>query len=238
MELLKATQFKGISFDIIHEVMKNGTFYLIMRMTNHNEKKKNLKLKLKYISKTCGLIDSYIETLDFQYPGTFLQPDAFVDLVIRLRSEAIKHTEDGDRIELEVNDGKVASLLLLKQSDQWNIMESKELAVINNDLKKLIEHFEGIEEKFGIVLQNFSVQVVSEYAVKLFCEVLALNGEIPEEGFNVEVAIYDKDNNILSLNSIGKSDGDFKGFEVFGFGEITLRVPVDEIGKIRFYPTR
>lgn len=245
MELLKSVQFRGISFDIIQEVMKNGNLYLIMRMINHNDKKKRLSLEMNYISKSHGLMKCYTHTLGFGYSsGSFLQPNSFVDLEIRLDSDNIRYTEDGDRIEFEVNEGKVASLLLLKQDSLWFIAENNEkfngldLSHLNKELKERIEHFEGIEEKFGLMLQNFSVRVLNENTIKLFCEVLALNGDVSEEGFNVEVAIYDNENNIHCLKSISKYEGDFQGFEVFGFGEITLDIPVVEIGKIRFYPTR
>ena len=77
-------------------------------------------------------------------------------------------------------------------------------------------------------------------------DVLALNGEVPQKGFNVEVAIYDSENSIIyqtSLSiiyqtSLSKYDGEFKGFEVFNFGTIRLDIPVDEISIIRIYPTR
>lgn len=245
MELLKNVQFRGISFDIIQEVMKNGNLYLIMRMINHNDKKKKLSLEMNYISKSHGLMKCHIHTLGFGYSsGSFLQPNSFVDLEIRLDSVNIRYTEDSDRIELEVNEGKIASLLLQKQFGQWYIAENNEkyngydLSYLNKELKERIEHFEAIEEKFGLMLQSFSVQVINENTLKLFCEVLALNGEVSDEGFNIEVAIYDNENNIHCLRSISKYDGDFKGFEVFGFSEITLDIPVVEIGKIRFYPTR
>lgn len=245
MELLKNVQFRGISFDIIQEVMKNGNLYLIMRMINHNDKKKKLSLEMNYISKSHGLMKCYIFTLNFGISsGSFLQPNSFVDLEIKLNSDNIRYTEDSDRIEFEVNEGKIASLLLQKQDGQWFIAENNEkyngydLSYLNKELKERIEHFEAIEEKFGLMLQNFSVQVINENTLKLFCEVLALNGEVSDEGFNIEVAIYDNENNIHCLKSISKYDGDFKGFEVFGFSEITLDIPVVEIGKIRFYPTR
>ena len=72
----------------------------------------------------------------------------------------------------------------------------------------------------------------------MFCEVLALNGDISEEDFNIEMAIYDADNDIVCLKSISKYGNDFKGFEVYNFGTLKLDIPVDEISKIRIYPIR
>ena len=123
---------------------------------------------MNYISKSHGLMKVVFMKFGFAYSsGDHLLPNAFVDLEIKLMNENIKKTEDGDRIELEVNEGKVASLLLLKQDNQWLIAENNEkfnghdLSYLNKELKERIEHFEGIEEKFGLMLQNFSVQVMA-----------------------------------------------------------------------------
>jgi hypothetical protein len=152
--------------------------------------------------------------------------------------EDITTAFDGDRIEMIVNDGNFATLRLLREMGQWIIIESIERSTYNKELKNRIEHFEAIDEQFGITLQNFSVKVVDENSLNLFCEVLALNGEVPQKGFNVEVAIYDSENSIIYQTSLSKYDGEFKGFEVFNFGTIRLDIPVDEISKIRIYPTR
>ena len=145
---------------------------------------------------------------------------------------------NGDRIELIVNDGKFATLRLLRERGQWTIVESIERSTYNRDLKSKIEHFEAIEEQFGITLQNFSVKVEDENSLKLFCEVLAINGEIPENDFTINIAIYDNNNDIVYTDSETKYAEEFKGFEVLTFDYIKLDITVDEISKIRIYPTR
>jgi hypothetical protein len=150
----------------------------------------------------------------------------------------IEQACDGDRMELIVNDGKIASLLLIRDGGKWYITESRESGSINTNIKNKIEHFEYLDEKFGLTLQKFSVRVIDENSLDLFCEVLAMNGEVSEDGFNIEVAIYDADDNIVKLDSISRYDNDFKGFEVFHFGPIKLDISVEEISKIRIYPTR
>lgn len=240
MELLKDKEFKGLFFEITSDGVGEewqGRFSINLRITNLNDKKKKVEVDANYISVEHGLIDiAYGEPSGIRSGGRFLQANSFVDA--KLYFDVIKQSREGDRIELEINDGKIASLLLIKERNQWFIVEEKSQNKTNRDIKKLIEHFDAIDEKFGLVLQNFSVKVEGESSLKLFCEVLALNGEIPEEGFSIEVAIYDTDNNIVYHDSISKYDDEFKGFEVFAFNSINLDIPVDEIGKIRFYPTR
>lgn len=114
-------------------------------------------------------------------------------------------------------------------------MESKERSTYKRDLKSKIEHFEAIEEQFGITLQNFSVKVEDENSLDLFCEVLALDGKVEKSDFTIEAAIYDSNNDIIYHSSI--SSNDFKGFEVYHW-TISLDITVDEISKIRIYPIR
>ena len=231
MELLKDKSFNGISFEIIREEYHEGyssPFWLFLRVMNFTDHKKKIDIGMNYISIKHGLKKSWAQE--------FIPDNSFVDLTFRY--DDITAAYEGDRIEMEINNGKFASLRLIRERDNWMVVESIERSTYNRELKNKIEHFEAIDEQFGITLQNFSVKVEDDNSLNLFCEVLALNGEVPEEGFNVEVAIYDSDNSIIYQTSISKYDGDFKGFEVFHFGAISLDIPVNEISKIRIYPTR
>lgn len=237
MELLKDKLFNGVSFEILKEEYKEGysdPFRLLLRITNFNDRKKKIGIEIKYISIDYGLKDGSL--WNFGCCERFLEDNSFVDVEVLF--EDIRKAKDGDRIEMIVNEGKFATLRLIRERGQWVIVESIERSTYNRELKSKIEHFEAIEEQFGITLQNFSVKVEDENSLMLFCEVLALNGEVPQEGFNVEVAIYDSDNSIIHHTSLRKYDGEFKGFEVFKFGTISLDIPVGEISKIRIYPTR
>ena len=230
MNLLKDKKINGITFEIIREEFREGyscPFWLFLRVNNFTDHKKKIDIDLNYISSKHGLKKSWQQE--------FIPNNSFVDL--RFLFDDITKVYDGDRIEMVVNEGKFATLKLIREKGQWSIVESIERSTYNRELKNRIEHFEAIDEQFGITLQNFSVKVEDDNSLNLFCEVLALNGEVPQEGFNVEVAIYDSDNSIVYQTSISKCDGDFKGFEVFNFG-IRLDIPVEEISKIRIYPTR
>ena len=244
MELLKDKMFNGISFEILKEGLGQNSwkpFVVTMRVTNTNEKKKKLSLKVNYISIHHGLKKGSVLCFDFGSYGSFLQSHAFVDMTLDFcenYQNEIEQACDGDRMELIVNDGKIASLLLIRDGGKWYITENSESGSINTNIKNKIEHFEYLDEKFGLTLQKFSVRVIDDNSLELFFEVLAMNGETRHEGFNIEVAIYDSDDNIVKFACISRHDNDFKGFEVFHFGPLKLDIPVEEIGKIRIYPTR
>ena len=193
-------------------------------------------MKARYISIEEGLLDTYGSIDILGGNGSFLQPNSFVKAAMDFEKLTKLHNQD--RIELDINEGAIASLLLVRENGQWYIKQQKETYIVNNDLKKKIEQFEAIEEQLGITLQNFSVKVEDENSMKVFCEVLALNGEIPENDFTINIAIYDNNNEIVYTDSESKYAEDFKGFEVLTFDRIRLDITVDEISKIRIYPTR
>ena len=231
MELLKDKLFNGISFEIIREEYREGyysPFWLFLRVTNFTDHKKRINVSINYISVKHGLKKFGQEE--------FIPDNSFVDL--KFLYNDITAACDGDRIEMEINKGQFASLRLIRERGNWMVVESTERSTYNRELKSKIEHFESIEEQFGITLQNFSVKVEDENSLKLFCEVLASNGEIPENDFTINIAIYDNNNDIVYTNSESKYAEEFKGFEVLTFDYIKLDITVDEISKIRIYPTR
>ena len=232
LELLKDKLFNGISFEIIGEEYHKGSslpFRLYLRISNYNDQKKKISVDIKYISEKHGL-----KTRGGIF-DEFVPDNSFVDLDIGF--EDITGAYNGDRIEMEINEGKFASLRLIRERCQWMVVESIERSTYKRELKNKIEHFETIEEQFGITLQNFSIKVEDENSLKVFCEILALNGEIPENDFTINIAIYDNNNDIVYTNSRSKYAGEFKGFEVLTFDYIKLDITVDEISKIRLYPT-
>ena len=235
MNLLKNKLFNGVSFEILKEEYREGysdSFILRLRISNFNDKKKKIGVKMKYISIEYGLKDGSL--WDFGNNERFLEDNSFVDVDVSFAD--IRKAKDGDRIEMLVNEGKFATLRLIREKGQWSIVESIERNTYSRQLKSKIENFEAIEEQFGITLQNFSVKVEDENSLDLYCEVLALDGKVEKSDFTIEAAIYDSENEIVYHTSLSSSD--FKGFEVYHFGKIYLDITVDEISKIRIYPIR
>lgn len=240
MELLKNYIKEGFSFEILGEEIDNpgrkySRLFITLRLTNTSNKKKKINFDAKYLSSKTGMhiLDQVLPPIRARNGDCFMPANSFVDE--KLFFYDLKDVNNGDRIEFEVFN--IVSLLLVREQGQWYIADKSERST-SHEIKKRIEHFEMIEENFGISLQNFSVKIINAYTIKLFCEVVAIDKEISKHSFNIEVAVYDTENNILGLSIIRKYDGDFEGFEVFSFNEISLNIPVEEIGKIRFYPTR
>ena len=241
MERLKDKLFNGFSFEVIGETFREeyGTkkYFFLLRIKNHNDKRKKIQMDLKYISSECGYkrANGY-EPSTFGYPWAgFIPNNTFVDLQIEFR-DYITSGCDGDRIEMEINEGKFASLKLLREKGEWMVMESIERSNYNKILKGKIEHLEALEEQCGLTLQNFSVQVKDENKIDVYCEVLLLPEKKTRIEFAIKLAIYDSDNNIVYTDCESRLDDEFKGFEVLHFGTITLDITVDEISKILIYP--
>ena len=166
MELLKDKEFNGFFFEIQKEGISEGNFVIFIRVTNLNDKKKKIAIKTRYISVEHGLINPKdISPFELKY-GLFLLPISFVDA--RIVFYSIKKAQDGDRMEFVVNDGRIASLLLIRDKGDWYIADAKDRASINKQLKNRIEHFEYLDEKFGLTLQKFSARVIDENSLDLF----------------------------------------------------------------------
>jgi len=228
MELLKDKVLNGLTFEIVREEYHEGysaPFNLFLRVKNLTNQKKDIKVRLDYISLKYGLKKVWA-------PQELIPDNTFFDF--HYSYEDITQAHDGDRIELEVNDGKLATFRLLREKGLWMIVDSIERSTINRDLTNKIEHFESIEEQCGIMLQNFSIRVRDHNSINLFFEVMSLSGKALKNNVKIEVAIYDLENNIVFHSGLFSSD--FKGFEVYNFSPINLDILVDEIGKIRIYP--
>ena len=261
MEIQKELDFKGLRLELLQadidkEDFPRERFRAILRIKNVSETKKKISIKedsTKYISRKYGLEYAY-QIIPYQFArsdGEFITPDSFVD--IKIRFDIVKESYSGDRMEIELRDLAMIPLFYLDNQWYWSTNEieyfgsqtelrqeitREEKKLLKKQLKSKIEHFESIDEKFGLSLQNFSFEITNWNTLQIFCEVLTLNGETPKEDFHVDLVIYDSDHAIVSLENISKDGDDFKGFEIFEFGPIELDFPIDEISKIRIYPTR
>ena len=166
MELLKDKKINGISFEITKEEFSNRYFKIYLRVTNFTDHRKKIKVRMDYISTKHGLKKIWA-------PQEIIPEKTF--FVFDYSYDDITTAYDGDRIEMVINEGSIATLRLLREKGQWAIVESIERSTYNRELKSRIEHFEAIDEQFGITLQNFSVKVEDENSLNLFCEVLALS---------------------------------------------------------------
>lgn len=257
MNLQKELDFKELRLELLlaevdKEDFPRERFRAILRIKNTSENKKKVAIEqsgTKYISKEHGIEYSYsIKPYQFALSsGTFIDRESFVDVIIQF--DVVKEAHNGDKMEIELKD--LAHLPLVQCDNQWywcideieyvrteSGLTREEKKLLKKQLKSKIEHFESIDEKFGLSLQNFSFEIIDWNTLQVFCEVLGVNGGHSEDGFNIELAIYDLENDIVCLKSISKYNDDFKGFEVFGFGPIKLDITIDEISKIRIYPTR
>lgn len=261
MQMQEVLEINGMHLDLLQSDIDKDDFpcqrfTVILRIKNISDTKKVFSINssnTKYISKEYGLVYAY-GVYPYQFSlstGDNLQPDAFVDLKIRF--EVVREAHNDDRMEIEFKD--LAIIPLIRWDNKWywvvdgiedkrkpvelnSNLSREEKKLLKKQLKSKIEHFESIDEKFGLTLQNFSFDIIDRCTLKVFCEVLSANGEVLEEGFNIELAIYDLDNDIVCFKSLPKYDGEFGGFEVFGFGPFSLDMPLENISKIRIYPTR
>lgn len=222
----------NISFEITAE--KHNC--IVVKLLNNGKRIHTTLFGSRYISISQGVLqidritpsDLEYESLGQDIPeGSFLNIEMFFEF---------KNIQDGDRIELKLQN--IGEVTIIRNCNEWYIYDYCEKSQLEDKINSVIEHFEAIEEKFGITLQNFSVVIKGEKEIDLFCEVLSLSEKAPYYSFAIEVGIYDKMNKIICSGSIRKEKSDFMGFEVFSYAPIYLPKPITEIGRIVFYPTK
>lgn len=229
MQTLKDTQIGNVSFDIFE-----NSNNIILRIINNGKPIKTNIDGSRYISVKRGIL-KLDRCLPFEMSldsGYVISENSFLDTELDFQ---LKNIYNGDRIELKILN--IADFTLIRQNSTWLVLEEHDKESIKIELDSRIEHYEAIEEKIGLTLQNFSVIVVDENKISLFCEVLSdIKG--PKYSFAIEIAIYNKNNKIVTYGRIEKDKEDFLGFEVFSFREKSLPISIYEIGKIAFYPTK
>lgn len=238
MDLLEDLNYEGLRFSILgfeKEYETSDYPYLLMRIQNKRNNSFFINLSgSRYISQKYGILELYQckpGYLHFDDEKMELISNSFVDF--KLDFELLEKI-NGDRMELRLN-GK---LILLELDDEnWCVLELPKEKKKNNK-NFMIEHFESLEEKVGIVLQNFSVRVNKKGTeLRPFCEVLPY-GDGPYFDFAVEVVAYNKDNEIINFSRIQRNKEDFLGFEVFCFSTMYLDENVSNVDRIVFYPVK
>lgn len=243
MELLENLDVNGLKLSILKTTEGSSSreykhyMGVFIRVANEACKKQQVRLYgTRYISVKKGILDmDYCEPGSFQYesfPPISLLNNSFVDFELQFAID-YECQEEGDRLELFLNNDYVLVQFI---KGQWFVVEYSKRAG-SKDVSFSIEHLESIEEKVGISLQNMSVKIQDEKCIKPYCEVLSYN-DGPFFDFAIEVAVYNKNNEVIGFSQIQRDKDDFLGFEVFSFTQIFLDEPASEIGRVLFYPIK
>jgi hypothetical protein len=233
MQNLKDFDSSGIALDIVEDHNRN----IILRIFNNSNANIHTALEgSRYISIINGILSlDDTNPIDMEYSsiGQTILPKSFMNVQMSFKITKIM---DSDRIELHLNN--VADLILKRNNGTWFVVENNDKKHLSESLDSKIEHLDALEEKFGISLQNLTVNILDQNSIKPYCEVLSTSNKGPVFSFSIEVGIYNKTNKIIGFTSLSKSKEDFLGFEIFSFSKINLEVPIEEIGKIIFYPVK
>lgn len=231
MEELQNFKISGISLSVIQE----NSDGVVLRIYSAEKKITTSLADTTYVSYEKGVLELYdIEPSKMKYMtmGETILADSFIDVTMSFNR--LTNVNDKDRINLQLKN--IANVIIQRDNGAWYVVEYNTEESLEDYINQRIEHFEAIEEKIGISLQNCSVKISDGKYLYPYCEVLSLSSkEIPD--FAIEVAIYDKRNRIVGFSHISRHGEDFLGFEVFSFN-VNIDCPVSNIGRVVFYPTK
>lgn len=236
MQLLKELDINGVLIEIL---CIKGRF-ITLRIINKSEMVYAAIEGSRYISVSNGILKlSDVEPCDMEY-GMTIPTLSFIDVVISFVKDGNKFkVNNGDRIEIRLKN--IANLTAEYQSGEWYVIEYDNQRMLREYIESRCMRLETIEEKFGISIQNISIDIEFDdgiTSIKPYCEIIAISDQSPFFDFSIEVGIYDKSNKIIGFTSIHRYKSDFMGFEIFSFNSIEINKPLKEIGKIVFYPTK
>ena len=108
------------------------------------------------------------------------------------------------------------------------------------ELKKNIDIIQSTFEKYGLEVLNVGLeyqQMLGGNGIKFYVEVLGNETLDPDLSFNLKINVYDKDGNILSMNSWYFDRESFSGFDTFDIAVFHETIWQDAV-KARVYLTR
>lgn len=244
-ERLKDILVDELSFDVIkdggYSKKSFESYTIILKVTNHSNAEIDFKLRVRYTSILFGLMVD-----DFQYKDsenmTYVMYSTYKINqksfgILRIRFDEITEVCDGDRMELEISER--TKLLLIRNKGEWYVLEKQTKALDFSrypEIENLIEHFEAIEDRMGITIQNFCVRDDNEGTLYLDFEIFATRGDYYKNSFCIYAVIYDKGNNIIKMAHDFTGNDGFKGYGKFCGIFHNFDFPISEIGLIRIYP--
>ena len=233
MKKIEDYDFGPIYINITNE----NTEYIIINI--HNKSKTNISTTLngsRYISVRNGILGLYsTEPSEFCYSsGVRIKSGASVN--IKMFFPNLDNYIDGDRIELKVKD--FVNCILIREKGEWFFFKNISNLHIEENIKKLIQQFEVIENRLGISLQEFNVKVKNYTEIELSCKIQDISRKVHVKYFSIEVGIYDKKNKIVYYTNIRKDKTYLLNSENINIDSIYLPIPVTSIGKIIIYPTK
>lgn len=244
MELqdLEIGTFKIETLDLESYVGNIGVKFKITNLSGEDQKVYLKDTRFNSTLKGIVGIGSPDIHLDFQY--FTISAYSFVTELIYFRD--VDKVVEGDVIELVINNCWEIKLRYTKldAAYKWLVMESVNNNPMelrhNSDVEKnlidSIEHFEAMEEKLGVTLQNFSVCVIGKSHLDLFYEMLITGEGVSARCFALQVVIYDKLGKIRYTTEENVFSDSFLGFKVMSHPDICLDMPLTDIGKIRIVP--
>lgn len=243
-EHLKDILVGNLSFDVIKDggfcKKRYESFTVMLKVSNHGDTEAEFKLRVRYTSVLFGLmVDNYMDSENMtsvMYSTFKISASSFG--VLRIRFDEITEVCDGDRMEFEIDER--TKLLLFRKHGEWFVLDKR----IQNpldfsehpELDSRIEHFESIEDRMGIAIQNFSIKDCNDDTLYIDFEMLATNDDYYRNPFFIYAIIYDRNNNIIRMGRDFTGNDGFKGYGKFSviFRNFIFAIP--EIGLIRIYP--
>lgn len=244
IERLKDILIDNLSFEVTkdggYSKMRYESYTVMLKVSNYGGTEAEFKLRVRYTSVLFGLmVDDYKDSENMtsvMYSTFKIAATSFG--VLKIRFDEITEVRDGDRMEFEIDER--TRLLLVRKHGEWYVLDKRIQSPLDfsprPELECRIEHFESIEDRMGIAIQNFSIKDCNDDTLYVDFEMLATNDNHYKNPFFVYAIIYDRKNNIVRMERDFTGNDGFKGYGKFSVIFRNFDFPISEIGLIRIYP--
>lgn len=224
----------------------NNAIGVYVKFQNTSLKKESISIESStYITAQKEQVERNSYLRGYAHDNFDIRKGAYDVAVSLFYTNRVPFSDLGDLFEIVFtlkNDGKKITAVFQKCSRKWALYDSniEDIEVkltpkqIARKLVKKIERLDVFEEKFGILIDNASINI-SENTIDIFLEIAATKDNKIQKSFYLKCIYYDNDNSIIDIDQKYVDKDDFFAFSTIKISK--YGIDSANISKIRIYPS-
>ena len=224
----------------------NNAIGVYVKFQNTSQKKESVSIESStYITFLKEQVESNSYLRGYANGDFNIRKEAYVVSVSLFYKSRVLLSIPGDLFEIVFtlkNEGKKITAVFQKCSTKWvlndSTVEDVEVKLtskqIAKKLVKKIERIDAFEDKFGILIDNTSINV-DDNSIDIFLEISATKDNKIKKSFYLKCIYYDNDNSIIDIDQKYVDKDDFFAFSTIKISK--YGIDSANISKIRIYPS-
>lgn len=224
----------------------NNAIGVYVKFQNTSQKKESVSIvSSTYITAQKEQVERNCYLLGYAHDDFDVRKQAYDFSVSLFYTSRVPSSISGDLFEIVFtlkNERKRITAVFQKCSTKWvlndSTVEDVEVKLtpkqIAKKLVKKIERIDAFEDKFGILIDNTSINVDDD-SIDIFLEISATKDNTINKSFYLKCIYYDNDNSIIDITQKYVDKDDFFAFSTIEISK--YGIDCTNISKIRIYPS-